>query len=58
MEWDKFAVAAVIPLIAELLQTIFRRSFDVDDLICNFIGIVLGFFIGLAVKNGKRRSAA
>ena len=53
-----FAAAAVIPLIAELLQTIFGRSFDVDDLICNFIGIVLGFFIGLTVKNGQRRSAA
>ena len=49
MEWDKFAVAAVIPLIAELLQTIFGRSFDVDDLICNFIGIVIGAVIAFGV---------
>ena len=49
-----FAVAVVIPLAAELLQTIFGRSFDIDDLICNFIGITAGFFASLAIKNAKR----
>ena len=36
-----FAAAIAVPFIAELLQMIFGRSFDVDDLICNFIGIVV-----------------
>ena len=53
-----FAVSAVIPLIIELLQMILGRCFDVDDLICNFIGIVLGFFIAYIIRNnkGKRRT--
>lgn len=49
-----FAVAVLIPLAEELLQTIFGRSFDIDDLICNFIGITAGFFASLAIKNAKR----
>ncbi|MBR5948545.1 MAG: VanZ family protein [Clostridia bacterium] len=51
-----FAVAAVVPFIAELLQMIFGRSFDVDDLICNYIGIVAGFFVGLAIRNIKGKN--
>ena len=51
-----FAVAAVVPFIAELLQMIFGRSLDVDDLICNFIGIAAGFFIGLAIRNIKGKN--
>lgn len=35
---------------------IFGRSLDVDDLICNFIGIVAGFFIGLAIRNIKGKN--
>lgn len=53
-----FVVSIAIPLVAELLQMVFGRSFDVDDLICNFIGIVVGFFIGFAVRNVKQESAA
>lgn len=49
-----FAAAIVVPFIAELLQIVFGRSFDVDDLICNFIGIVTGFFIAYAVRGFKR----
>ncbi len=48
-----FAVSAVIPLIVELLQMILGRCFDVDDLICNFIGIVLGFFVAYIIKESK-----
>ncbi len=44
------------PFIVELLQMVFGRSFDIDDLICNFIGIVVGFFIGFAIKNTKQKS--
>lgn len=51
-----YAVAVVVPSIAELLQIIFGRSLDVDDLICNFIGIVAGFFIGLAIRNIKGKN--
>ena len=32
------------------------RSLDVDDLICNFIGIAAGFFIGLAIRNIKGKN--
>ena len=37
---------------------IFGRSFDIDDLICNFIGIVIGSFVGFAIRNieGKNRT--
>ena len=51
-----FVVAIVVPFGVELLQMIFGRSFDIDDLICNFIGIVVGFFIGFAIKNSKQKS--
>lgn len=53
-----FASAIVVPFIAELLQMIFGRSFDFDDLICNFIGIVIGSFVGFAIRNieGKNRT--
>ena len=52
-----FVVAIAVPFIVELLQMIFGRSFDVDDLICNFIGIVAGFFIGFAIKTSSRRAS-
>lgn len=51
-----FVVSIAVPFIVELLQMVFGRSFDVDDLICNFIGIVAGFFIGFAIKNIKQKS--
>lgn len=50
-----FAAAIAVPFIAELLQMFFGRSFDVDDLICNFIGIVIGFFAGFAIRNIKKK---
>lgn len=42
---NALAIAAIVPLIVELLQLIVGRSFDIDDLICNFLGILIGFFI-------------
>ena len=52
----KVAVAAVAaPLCCEVLQLVFGRSFDVDDLICNFIGIAIGAAIGLAVLKAASR---
>lgn len=35
--------AVTVPLIIEIIQPIVGRSFDVDDLICNFIGILIGY---------------
>lgn len=52
-----FLFAALIPVAVELLQLIFGRSFDVDDLICNFIGIAAGYFIArFIIGMMKRRS--
>lgn len=43
----------MIPLACEVLQLIFGRSFDIDDLICNFVGIMLGAAIAHCVLRGK-----
>lgn len=53
-----FVISIAVPFAVELPQMIFGRSFDIDDLICNFIGIVVGFFIGFAVENVKQNSIA
>lgn len=45
-----FIFAFIVPLVVEFLQLIFGRSFDIDDLICNFIGIVVGYFVALVLK--------
>ena len=52
-----FVVAIVVPLGVELLQMVFGRSLDVDDLICNFIGIVIGFFVGITIKQYQEQRA-
>ena len=50
-----FTAAIVVPLGVEIFQLIFGRSFDVDDLICNFIGIVVGFFVGITIRQHHER---
>ena len=45
-----FVIAAAVPIIVELFQLILGRSFDIDDLICNFLGIIIGFFIAVGIK--------
>ena len=51
-----FAVSVAVPFLFELLQLLtYGRSFDVDDLICNFIGIVLGFFLARVLCSRKRK---
>ncbi len=42
-------VAAAMPVCVEVLQLVFGRSFDVDDLICNFIGIFAGAAFAFAI---------
>ncbi len=46
--------AAVVPLCLETAQLLFGRSFDMDDLLCNFFGIVLGAVIADAVSQKDR----
>lgn len=43
-------IAVIVPVVVEFVQLIVGRSFDIDDLICNFIGIVLGLFLAWGVK--------
>lgn len=45
-----FAIAVTVPLIVELLQLVIGRSFDIDDLICNFLGIITGFLLAFGIK--------
>ena len=39
------------PVVIEIIQPIMGRSFDVDDLILNFIGINAGYLIAVGIKN-------
>ena len=43
-------VAAATPLTVEILQLFVGRSFDVDDLLCNFLGIILGLLLAWALQ--------
>ena len=47
-------IALAVPLTMEFLQLFLGRSFDVDDLICNYIGIILGFLLAMAVQKFRR----
>lgn len=38
-------IAIFVPIAVELIQPVIGRSFDTDDLILNFAGIILGYFI-------------
>lgn len=48
-------VAVIVPIIVEVIQPVVGRSFDVDDLILNFAGIIVGDFIALGIKNISQR---
>ncbi len=52
-------IAAAVPLSVELLQPIVGRSFDIDDLILNFAGIIAGYFLTAGIKTliQKKQSA-
>lgn len=45
-----FNNAVLIPLSIEVLQLVVGRSFDIDDLVMNFLGIVIGYYIVELVK--------
>lgn len=48
-------IAVIVPIIVEVIQPIVERSFDVDDLILNFAGIVVGYFLAVGIKTFARR---
>ena len=50
---NMFKYAILIPLAIEVIQLVVGRSFDIDDLIMNFLGIVIGYFIVELVKKLK-----
>ena len=43
-------LAVLIPVVIEVIQLMIGRSFDVDDLLLNFAGIVIGYFVAVGVK--------
>lgn len=43
-------IAIMVPVVIEIIQPIMGRSFDVDDLILNFIGIIVGYLIAVGIK--------
>lgn len=53
------AIAVIVPIVVESLQLTIGRSFDVDDLICNFLGIGIGLLIAFGIKGaGKHEPKA
>ena len=42
--------AIIVPIIIEIIQPIVGRSFDIDDLICNSIGILIGYLAAHFMK--------
>lgn len=51
-------ISGITPLCLESLQLFFGRSFDVDDLICNALGIALGLAVAFAVRRLQTLRAA
>ena len=50
---NMFKYAILIPLAIEVIQLVVGRSFDIDDLVMNFLGIVIGYYIVELVKKLK-----
>ena len=50
---NMFKYAILIPLTIEVIQLVVGRSFDIDDLVMNFLGIVIGYYIVELVKKLK-----
>lgn len=56
----KFAliIAAATPIVIEVMQPIVGRSFDTDDLITNFLGIIVGYGIAVVIKTLYGKNSA
>ena len=50
-------ISIIIPIVVEATQLIVGRSFDVDDLILNFAGIIVGYFIAIGLKALTKKKA-
>ena len=50
--------AVAVPLAVECAQLVLGRSFDIDDLLCNFLGITLGYLVAWGLRTAGRRPAA
>ena len=47
-----------VPLAVACAQLVLGRSFDVDDLVCNFLGILLGYLVAWGLRTAGRGHAA
>lgn len=43
-------ISVIVPVVVEIIQPVVGRSFDVDDLILNFIGILIGYYVAIGIK--------
>src|SRR5699024_2397006 len=44
-----FRIAIMLPIAIEVVQPMIGRSFDVDDIICNFAGMLIGYGFALMI---------
>ena len=47
-------ISVIVPIVIEVIQITVGRSFDVDDVILNFAGIVVGYWISVGIKAGLK----
>ena len=52
--WQCLLMGLGLIFAIELLQPIVGRSFDIDDIICNTLGLLLGLLIPAALRRRKR----
>ncbi len=45
-----WCLTILIPVFVEILQPVIGRSFDVDDVLMNFAGIIIGYFVAVITK--------
>lgn len=50
-------IAVIVPVAVKLIQPVIGRSFDTDDLLLNFAGIVAGYFAVVLIRTILRRPA-
>jgi glycopeptide antibiotics resistance protein len=43
-------IAIIVPIAVEVIQPIVGRSFNVDDLILNFAGVIVGYFVAFGIR--------
>ncbi|MCD8331055.1 MAG: VanZ family protein, partial [Oscillospiraceae bacterium] len=48
--WALLLLTVVIPVAIELLQPLVGRSFDVDDVISNFVGMGIGCLVAVGIR--------